>query len=311
MPPIDRSDTSFDQLAECLGSSSSERAQVRDELLLIARDYRFSRDLELARVSRSDTAETLRVISLSARSVVASFDGLGPDATKALDDLMSGTIELDWEPGIQALDTLAEVLQGVSEAGFDLMRGRIQMRVSEGEATLERMAAATQTAARHLSCFPDAAKWSLVVLQGWAKLGPTGDRFVGHLALIRDACADLSGLARAAAEISKADRGPRSSTAQMRAVSRLKGLYETVTGRKASHSQKAGRHYTGALKSEFGRFAETAFHIMEPQPSLRRGLVEAVSYAVWGSRSAGAEKKSARASDDFERRTLRALAAWM
>ena len=311
VPAIDQGDTSFDQLVYCLASSPSGRATAREELLLIARDYRFSRSLELTRTSRSDTAETLRAISRSGRSVVTGLDGLSSEATSALDIMMSGVAELDWEPGIQAIDTLAEVLQGLSEAGLDLMRGNSQLKLSDGDDTLEPLVAATRTAARQLSCFPDAAKWWLVVLQGRVKLEPTGDLSEGNVALIREACMDLSRLAGVAAEVSKADRGPRSSTAQMRAVHRMKELYETITGRKASHSQKAGRHYTGALKSEFGQFAEAAFFLMEPQDSLRRGLAEAVSYAVWESRSAGAEMKSARAGDDFERRTLRALAAWV
>lgn len=309
--PVNRDNTSFDQLVECLASSPSARAPAREEMLLIARDYRFSRDLELARISRSDIAETLRAISLSGRSVVVSLDGLSAEAISALEVMMPEIAELDWEPGIQALDTLAELLHGLSEAGYDLMQENTRLRVSEGDETLESMVAATQAAARQLSCYPDAAKWSLVVVQGYAELGPRDDHPVGNVALLRDACVDLSRLAGAAAQVSKADRGPRSSTAQMRAVHRLKGLYEAVTGKKASHTQRVGRHYTGALKSDFGCFAERAFHLMEPQPSLRRGLAEAISYAVWGCRSAGAEKKSARASEDFERRILRALAAWM
>lgn len=311
MPPIDHGDTSFDQLVHCLVSSPSERATVRKELLIIGRDYRFSRHLELTRISRSDTAETLRAISRSGRAVVTGLDGLSPEATSALAPMMSGVAELDWEPGIQAIDTLAEVLEGASEAGSDIMRGISQVKVSEGDATLEPFIAATRTAARQLSCFPDAAKWWLVVLQGRVELGPTGDPPVGDIGLIRGACADLSRLAGVAAELSKADRGPRSSTAQMRAVHRLRGLYETFTGAKVTNSQKVGRHYTGALESEFGRFAEAAFQSMEPQASLRRGLAEAVSFAVWGCRSAGAEKKSARAGDDFERRTQRALDTWV
>ncbi len=311
MPAIDRGNTSFDQLAECLASCPIERERAREELLLIARDYRFSRDLELARISRSDTAETLRVISRSGRSAAASLDGLSAEVTSALEVMMSGVAELDWEPGIQALDTLAEVLDAVSEAGFDMQQGNSQLNVSEGVDTLQAMVAATRTAARQLSCFPDAAKWWLVVLQGSANLAPTGDLSEGNVALIRGACTNLSRLAGAAAEVSKADRGPRSSTAQMRAVHRLRGLYETVTGRTVTNSQKVGRCYTGVLESEFGRFAEAAFRLMEPQPALRRGLAEAVSYAVWDCRSAGAEKKSARAGDDFERRILRALAVWV
>ena len=311
MPPTDKGNSSFDQLVQCLASSPSRRAIAREELLIIARDYRFSRNLELTRISRSDTAETLRAISRSGRSVVTGLDGLSSEATSALDAMMSGVAELDWEPGIQAIDTLAEVLQGASEAGSDIMRGISQLKVPEGDVTLEPLVAATESAARQLSCFPDAAKWWLVVLQGHADLGPTGDLSVGNIGLIRGACADLSRLAGVAAELSKADRGPRSSTAQMRAVHRLKCLFEAVTGRKASHSQKAGRHYSGALESEFGRFAEAAFRLMEPQPSLRRGLSEAVSYAVWGCRSAGAERRSARVAYDFEGRTQRALAAWV
>lgn len=311
VPTIDRGNSSFDQLVECLASCPIEQAQARDELLLIARDYRFSRDLELARISRPDTAETLRVISRSGRSVVASLDGLSSEANNALEIMMSGVAKLDWESGIQALDTLAEVLQGVWEAGFDLMRGNMHSKALAADETLKLMVAATRIAACRLSSLPDAAKWWLVLMQQYEKLGPSPDPAVANVASIAEACADLSGLAGAAAELSKADRGPRSSTAQMRAVIRLKELYETVTGRKASHSQKAGRHYTGALKSDFGRFAESAFHIMEQQPSLRRGLAEAISYAVWRCRSAGAEKKSARACGNFERRALCALAAWM
>ena len=307
MEPINLGDTSFDQLAEDLASSPAQRARAREDLLLIARDYRFSRDLDLGRISRPDTAETLRAISLSGRSVVASLERLSSQATSALEVMMSGVAELDWEPGIQALDTLAEVLHGASEAGFDLMQGNVQLRMFDGDDTLAPMVDATRIAARQLSCFPDAAKWWLVVLQGRAKLGPARDLSVGNVALIRVACGDLSSLAGAAAEVSKADRGPRSSTAQMRAVGRLKELYETITGRKATNSQKAGRHYTGVLESQFGRFAETAFELMEPRLSLRRGLAAAVSYAVWECRSAGAEKKFARACDDFERRMLRAL----
>lgn len=307
VPPIVRDDTSFDHLVEYLTSIPALRERARENLLLIARDYRFSRDLNLARVSRSDTAETLRAISSSGRSVVESLDGLSSEASEALETLIPGVGELDWEPGIKALDTLAEVLLGFSEAAFDLVQGTLQLRLAEGDRTLTPVVNATETAGRQLSCFPDAAKWWLVVMQQYEKLAPDPNTSSGDLAAIGKVCTNLSRLAGAAAEVSKADRGPRSSTAQMRAVQRLKDLYEAATGRKATNSLKSGRHYTGVFESEFGRFAENAFHSMEPDSTLRRGLAQAVSYAVWGCRTASAESKGARARDDFERRTLRAL----
>lgn len=48
VPPVDHADDSFfDNTAESLGlAGSGERADLRTELLIIARDYRFSRDLD-------------------------------------------------------------------------------------------------------------------------------------------------------------------------------------------------------------------------------------------------------------------------
>ena len=265
VPPIVRDDTSFDHLVEYLTSIPALRERARENLLLIARDYRFSRDLNLARVSRSDTAETLRAISSSGRSVVESLDGLSSEASEALETLIPGVGELDWEPGIKALDTLAEVLLGFSEAAFDLVQGTLQLRLAEGDRTLTPVVNATETAGRQLSCFPDAAKWWLVVMQQYEKLAPDPNTSSGDLAAIGKVCTNLSRLAGAAAEVSKADGAPGTAV-DVRARARCEGM--------ADH-QRCGRAGGGAVltvgwsTTSCSRVASSG-PVMRPPPGRRR-----------------------------------------
>lgn len=309
VPPFNEADSSFDELVEKLPAASSDKkARARAHLLLVSREYRISRDLELARVSRSDAAATLRVIGDTGQLLIEALDQLSSDTSAALESMVWGVGQLDWNPGIQAIDTLASMLESVSETAEYLTQINMKKRLNYLDPALAKFVSATRVAASQLGCFPDRAKWSLVLMQQYAELGPHLDSGADDLPLIRATCDNLRLLSMAAAELSKSDRGPQSSTAQMVAVQNLRGFYEWATGKKVTHSRKKGRHYTGALESKFGKFAEAAFYQMEPDPYLRRGLAEAVSYAVWPGRSQAEKPKVELARDKLERCTVEVLA---
>jgi hypothetical protein len=106
-----------------------------------------------------------------------------------------------------------------------------------------------------------------------------------RLATSKSLIEKLAKLSKAAHSIETKQRGPRQDIAQSRAVSQLLSVYEQVSGKHATHSAVQKDQYCGTAQSPFGKFVIAFMAIADPDLRNRRGIHEAISYAVWPGRS--------------------------
>jgi hypothetical protein len=267
-----------------LAPSEQEERELVGELMRIAARYQNSVELRASMVTKPNIGPTLR--SLAEQSVTLSQSLSDASTENHIAAVLAPLTVRSFKAGTDAIHVAAEVLEHVGE----VLNRHVCLRSDPGEqiaerwANMSRTAAQAETLARMLTNLPIRCEWELVLLQQYEALVPDPSSIVDRVQFVRELTSNLTRLCLAASELVSQKRGPDCNTPQMLAVLELKSVFERRAGLQATHSTKSGRAYSGRPESSFGVFATAAFEMMEPDARRRRGLSEAITFAVWPSR---------------------------
>ena len=261
--------------------SEREKHEIVDELRRVATRYQNSVRQRANAVAKPNIGPTLRSIAKQSKDLSLSLNA--PTVRSRIDAVLQALIVRPSEIGVDAIHAAAEVFEHVGDV--------LDANASHGEedalaqADLRRTAAQAAALARMLLNLPMSCEWELVLLQQYEPMMPEPSVPADGAELLRELTLRVAKLALAASQLISQRRGPAPNTAQMIAVLELKSLFERQIGSPATHSAKSGRWYAGCPKSPFGLFAAEAFKIMELNKHRRRGLSDAITFAVWPSRA--------------------------
>jgi hypothetical protein len=145
------------------------------------------------------------------------------------------------------------------------------------------LASATADFSKKLSCLSVPCEFELVVSEGQLP-APQFTQPNDPIVPLKEHLEWLDKAARAAYKRNVTQRGPMSDTVTYLAVEALVLLYESGTGRAATHSSSRPRSgYTGRPLSDCGRFVAAAVAIIDPALK-QRGVTDALEHVIWASR---------------------------
>jgi hypothetical protein len=281
--------------------------EIADELLRVATRYQNSVKLRANFVTKLAVGPTLR--SLAAQSASLSQCLSERTVRHHVDTHLELLPVRNFEAGVDAIHAAAEIVEHVGDVlGVNASVGpSLANEVAHAETRLSRAAEIATVLARMLTNLPMRCEWELVLLQQYEVLMPAPSGKAEGAHFVRELTSNLTRHALAAAELISQIRGPSPNTPQMLAVLELKSIFERRTGSPATQSMKSGRTYSGRPESRFGLFATAAFNMMEPDERRRRGLSEAITSAVWPSRSCAKAIDVAAQANDREHAVYEAL----
>jgi len=296
--------TKLSEVAGLLGPIHICPALVEKRLLEIATQYRHSRKLERDRVTRPVANKCLHEVHQQARWICEQLDRLTKDCHAALEFELDGLAPMPCHPGQESLEISAHVFEQLAlAADFVSTRGENITNKTD----LRAIQKSADLLAQMVSSLPSDAEWALVLMQQYTWSSYPPDCTFRGLTFLRDLARWLELTTAAAFEASKFDRGPKSDTALTRTVQDLRLLYETATGAGVSHFTRNGRLYVGMARSHFGKFASSAVNLIDPELRTKRGINDAISYAVWPSRAAHRALEVQRQTQLREHRILEIL----
>ena len=272
--PAELDGSTLEAVLNLLSVDEHQREAAREGLLSIARSYQNSMRLAAEQAPRPDVSRTLDALADHSEAASHQLARAAASRRNVISQSFSYDLHMH-EAGLPALEAVAEFFGYLAEELSSL---------DDHSHTLEAARTAEDLAVK-MNLLPMQCQWELVLIQGHARLIPTVSERLGAVDLGTILGMRLGQLSRAAAILMKKRRGPRSNTAQMRAVGALRALFEGVSGRDATHHMKSGRHYTGRSETRFGTFVEAAFRMMQPRSAARWGLTDAISFELWNSRS--------------------------
>lgn len=239
--------------------------------------------------SRRDSNAALLAIADRMNELLNCIDGLTAMQANALSSriVFEGVQKPDW--GTDEIVAMTEMLRSLEDAVFGILSPHIEQGVTSSKLT--KVHDHARDAATELEGLSLDTEWALIEVLQYTELFPKSIEPNLPLSVIKMLVKRLEQLARVAHKTSCRNRGPRQDTAQFLAVKKLKVFYEQFTDSSATHSAVSNKQYCGVARSDFGKFVMTFMEYADPVLVNRRGLSEAISYAVWPMRSASKAPK--------------------
>lgn len=282
---LESDDPRFDDLIqETFGGVNLDIVAVRSQLPKIASDLMNSRRMQDQKPSRSDSNRTLCSLSNRLELLSDCIDNLGVDEAAAVEKNLDLCCFQNPEPGISALNAMIDIFRSLEDAAYCVLRSKLNQGNLSATA-IGVLQDEAKIAALELGGLSLDTEWALITMQQYLPLFPEPPNNGSRLATSKSVIEKLAKLSQAAHAIETKQRGPRQDIAQSRAVSQLLSFYEQVSGKRATHSAVQNYRYSGTAQSAFGKFVITFMEIADPDPRNRRGIHEAISYAVWPGRS--------------------------